>query len=427
MGGVGQRIRELRKAAHLTQQELADGVVTRSYISQIEKGMIQPSYDTLEKLARKLSVPVEDFFKEPENTALLVADAKKYIRFAEGQVESGQLDQAKRTLENVKAEVLGELNDFDHGILEWVKGKLVEDIDSDLAVTHYQQSLKRLANILYIRERVRTLNSLGYVHSQERRDEEGLQTLNDAYELVLQHQIGGPLKVNVLVNLGLAHAKLSEYRSAMRLLQEAQKINELTETHTKSGHIFAGLALCCMFTEQYERSEGLYRRAIDFYRSQEDTWNVAANYLNLGIQYRKRKMYPEALEAVRTALHWWQPAGDKTRLCNAWLEMALIHLDLNDLEAADRCLHEAEALGLSGRNQAFVFEVRAARARAERDFAQAVLHLGQAYRLYEELKLSKQMLDLELQISGSVLHWAAAATREQSGEHLRQMGEVMFS
>lgn len=191
MGGVGQRIKELRKAAQMTQQELAEGVVTRSYISQIEKGLIQPSYDTLEKLSRKLDCTVEDFFKEPENTALRVAEWKKYIRFAEGQAESGQCDQARRTLESCNLDANGEqeLNDHDLGLLYWVRGKLAEvRFQHDEARTFYEVSLHHLQSYMYVKERVRTMDSLAYVHLQEERNMEALQTLNDANEILLQNQ-----------------------------------------------------------------------------------------------------------------------------------------------------------------------------------------------------------------------------------------------
>ncbi|MGR5878339.1 helix-turn-helix domain-containing protein [Bacillus pacificus] len=36
---LGQRIKELRKQKKLTQEKLADGIITRSYLSQIEKGI----------------------------------------------------------------------------------------------------------------------------------------------------------------------------------------------------------------------------------------------------------------------------------------------------------------------------------------------------------------------------------------------------
>ena len=60
---VGIRIRQIRKLRRLTQEVLAEKV-ERSVdaISALERGLTLPSFETLEKLASALSVPVRDFF-----------------------------------------------------------------------------------------------------------------------------------------------------------------------------------------------------------------------------------------------------------------------------------------------------------------------------------------------------------------------------
>ncbi|NIA61166.1 helix-turn-helix transcriptional regulator [Bacillus pacificus] len=49
---IGEQIKSLRKKAKLTQQDLAEGIITRSYLSQIEQGSVQPTYEVLEKFAK---------------------------------------------------------------------------------------------------------------------------------------------------------------------------------------------------------------------------------------------------------------------------------------------------------------------------------------------------------------------------------------
>ena len=61
---IGQRIRELRTKAGLTQTDLAKGIVTPSMISQIEAGKAQPSPSLLKKLATRLDVSEPELFVE---------------------------------------------------------------------------------------------------------------------------------------------------------------------------------------------------------------------------------------------------------------------------------------------------------------------------------------------------------------------------
>ena len=49
--GIGRRLRELRRAAGLTQDELAAGRFTKQYVSQIERGATVPSEEALEWIA----------------------------------------------------------------------------------------------------------------------------------------------------------------------------------------------------------------------------------------------------------------------------------------------------------------------------------------------------------------------------------------
>lgn len=60
---LGARIKELRKARKLSQEELAEliGIEPR-HMSRIEVGKSYPSLDRLERIAKALDVDLRDFF-----------------------------------------------------------------------------------------------------------------------------------------------------------------------------------------------------------------------------------------------------------------------------------------------------------------------------------------------------------------------------
>jgi len=64
---VALRIRTIRKSRGLTQEDLA-GMIDRSVdaVSNLERGASLASYDTLERLAVGLEVPLASFFEEEE-------------------------------------------------------------------------------------------------------------------------------------------------------------------------------------------------------------------------------------------------------------------------------------------------------------------------------------------------------------------------
>lgn len=73
---IGRRIKDLRKIAGLTQEELADLVgIDPHHLSRLERGVHYPSIDTLELISQHLSVPLKDFFIFPEDeTADMLRD-----------------------------------------------------------------------------------------------------------------------------------------------------------------------------------------------------------------------------------------------------------------------------------------------------------------------------------------------------------------
>ncbi len=62
---IGQRLRQARLDAQLSQRQLSDGIVTRNMLSQIENGSARPSMETLEKLAKRLGKSI-GFFLEAD-------------------------------------------------------------------------------------------------------------------------------------------------------------------------------------------------------------------------------------------------------------------------------------------------------------------------------------------------------------------------
>lgn len=60
----GRKLKSLRKAKGLTQEQLADQTeLTVESISNIERGIFGPKFDNLERIAKVLDVPVRELFE----------------------------------------------------------------------------------------------------------------------------------------------------------------------------------------------------------------------------------------------------------------------------------------------------------------------------------------------------------------------------
>ncbi|MBO1057403.1 MAG: helix-turn-helix transcriptional regulator [Dolichospermum sp. JUN01] len=59
----GRRLRQIRRLKNLTQEQLAEATgISVEFVSNIERGINAPSFDTLEKLADVLNVSYVDLF-----------------------------------------------------------------------------------------------------------------------------------------------------------------------------------------------------------------------------------------------------------------------------------------------------------------------------------------------------------------------------
>ena len=58
----GQRLRSLRKARNLRQQDMEDLGLSYKYYQRLESGQVNPTLLTLYRVARALEVSMSDFF-----------------------------------------------------------------------------------------------------------------------------------------------------------------------------------------------------------------------------------------------------------------------------------------------------------------------------------------------------------------------------
>src|SRR5437762_12347282 len=86
--GLGERLRQLRVSAGLTQSELAGDRCSKEYLSQIERGKTRPTGEMLAWLADRLGIDAS--FLETGQSSAEYAESEAGITRAEAAVESGR-------------------------------------------------------------------------------------------------------------------------------------------------------------------------------------------------------------------------------------------------------------------------------------------------------------------------------------------------
>lgn len=332
---IGYKIRERRIEAGLTQSQLAQDIISRSYLSQIEHGLVEPSYDVLLKIAKRLNTSVEKLSETPINKDFLHIQIQKEMKQAENHVELGNYEKAAKILENSRFEAMSSLDPLQKGIVWWIQGRIHEKkCDFAKAVYYFTESVSCLETIQPNEKLVRSLISLGKVFLKMDENEKSLQILNQAYQHVIYGQVTGPIQISLLINLGMVHGKLGELYSAILFLNEAMKLNQATDSYYKAGRIFMALGVCYMELNRFQESMHTFEQAIYVFKLTHDQENEAGTYTNLAIICARNQNYNQSIMYFKQAIDLYQRIGSRQLKVNTMMKLAQTYFYHRDFESA---------------------------------------------------------------------------------------------
>src|SRR4051794_4326092 len=100
MSAIGVRVRELRLARGMSQQALSGDGISPAFVSLIESGKRTPSKETVERLAARLGVPVQELLGA--GAPPVGDEARVEVNFARLALANGDPHQAIRGLATVE-------------------------------------------------------------------------------------------------------------------------------------------------------------------------------------------------------------------------------------------------------------------------------------------------------------------------------------
>ncbi|KAA0563506.1 helix-turn-helix transcriptional regulator [Bacillus sp. CH30_1T] len=321
---LGTKLKQIRTKKKLTQSELAKGIVNRSYISQIEKGSVQPSFKLLKKFSERLNCDINDFFEERETPSYKL-DLQKTLSSLEYLVVNEDLEEAKIELNEIEPSI-AKLNLSEQALYYFCKGKLEGQEDS--AIDYLRMSCELYSQTKMRDERLRSINHLVNILIEKNRIHEAFEILDNAYDESIFYRINGIEKISLLTNLGIAHAKLGEYYSAIRFLKQAISTSNKSNVYYLTGRAYMVLGLCQRRIANYEKAINSYNKALLFFKGSDDVLNTAGTYTNLGILKRFQSDFTESLIHLKKANQLYGEIKDDKGILNSYYEMALSSLHL---------------------------------------------------------------------------------------------------
>jgi tetratricopeptide (TPR) repeat protein len=217
---LGQRLREARTAAGLSQAQLGSPYYTRAHVSAIELGKIRPAMKSLEHMAAKLGKPASHFMEdrrlEEGRGERAVAMARAHQLTAEGKASEAikiltpLLEQQQTRLD--RASVLRAL-----GRAYWEAGygaKSAGVLQEALEIYQSHSDAELIA---------RTRAQLGMALHLLMSYAEAAEHFSEALRAMARGELRDPvLKVHVLHNLGLTFFQRNEFSLALEHFERAE-------------------------------------------------------------------------------------------------------------------------------------------------------------------------------------------------------------
>jgi tetratricopeptide (TPR) repeat protein len=343
---LGERLRQLRVAAGMTQTDLSADRFSKEYVSQIERGKTRPTPETIEWLALRLGV-----------------DAG-FLANGVSADERGRVDAAI-----ARAEALLEARRNPEAIEEF------ENLRSAVLAT----GLPELE--------VRALSGEATVRMREGQVRESLELLERARQLAEGPEFSDLERADVLFRLGVARYKLSSVQTAINLFDEAMKLAEQTELpadHLRS-NILAWRSRCYRRRRDLEAAREDVERALELAEGLNDRRTTADIFFQASVIADREGHWVLARSYAERAKAIYEELADRRNLGRLMNNLGGLNFLLGHPDEAVSFLKDAFRIALEIGNDEGA-------AHAVNSLAQVHLRTGDVARAEEQARHALELL-----------------------------------
>jgi tetratricopeptide (TPR) repeat protein len=241
---LGERLRQLRVAAGLTQTEVAGDRFSKEYISQIERGKTRPTAETIGWLALRLGV------------------------------DAGFLESGVSADERAKAEAILARADA-----------LLEEHRLPEAIEEYTRALPAVLGTGAVELHVHVLNGEAMARAHSGDVKSALAMLAEARELAEREEFSDIDRAEVLYRLGVCRYLLSSISTAVGLFNEALTLADRSGLPADGIrlNVFAWRSRCYRRQRDYEAAREDVERALELAEAMHDSRALGAAYFQASV------------------------------------------------------------------------------------------------------------------------------------------------
>ena len=304
---LGDRLRQLRVAAGLTQSDLARDRFSKEYISQIERGKTRPTSDTIEWLAATLGV-------DPA--------------FLASGVSSDERSRAEAVLARAEA--------------------LVEKREYDAAIDEYAHALGAVVATGAVELQVRLLSGEAWARILKGDVRTSLELLGRARGLVEGPEFADLDRAEVLFRLGVARYLISSISTSIALFDESLNLLDHSELPSDAlrAQVLTWRSRCYRRLRDYEAAREDVERALELAESMNDSRSLGEAYFQASLVAERDGHWVLARTYAERAKSQYEELSDRMNVGRLLNNLGSFDFLLGNPEKAISRLEEAFTVAL---------------------------------------------------------------------------------
>ena len=343
---LGERVRQLRVAAGLTQTDLAGDRFSKEYVSQIERGKTRPTRETIEWLAGKLGVDAG--FLERGVSADERSRVETMLARAEALTNAERYDEAIEEYENLQTALLAtgavelEVRALSGRGLGARPGRRRPRRHSTCSSA---PAARRAARVLGHRPGRAALPAWASAATSFRATPPRSALFNEA--LALAEGSGLPcdaLRAEIFHSRALCYRKQRDFEAAREDVERALELAEALDDRRTMANVFLHASLVAERMGQWVLARSYAERARGHYQELNDGRNVAGVLNNLGGLNLLLGQPDQAIEHLKASFSAALEMDSVETAAQAEGSLATVHLHLGDWEQAEQLARHALSL-----------------------------------------------------------------------------------
>jgi tetratricopeptide (TPR) repeat protein len=396
---LGERLRQLRVAAGLTQTDLAGDRFSKEYVSQIERGKTRPTRETIQWLAAKLGVDAN--FLEKGVSADERSRVEALLARAEALTNAHHYDEAVEELENSRTAVLAtgaaELEYRSLSAEAWAR---MERGEVKLALQLLQRCRAIADNPEFSDvDRSQVLFRMGVCRYHLSSIASAVGLFSEALQLAeASHLPCDLLRSEILGWRSRCYRRQRDLEAAREDVERALELAQALDDHRTMANVYFQASMVAERMGHWVLARSYAERAKAYYEQLNDERNVGRLLNNLGGLNFQLGKADKAVEDLKSAYRVLLDKGSEAEAANVVSSLAHVHLMTGQVETAEEEARHALEL-LEGREDFLL------------DIAPTQLVLGRALmeqgRL-EEAHVTLRAAEASAEQLESISHRAAA-------------------